>query len=130
MAGALDETMESLRPEASIDEVAAHLAYYNLVAAPVVDEAGHLLGAVTVDDLLDHMLPDELARPGPRSGRRPGRGASRPPEERAVASGSAPAGSTPRATAPSRAGAPPGVRRRHLRRLRRAFARFMGTAGS
>ena len=58
VAGALDESMENLRPEASIEEVAAHLATYNLVAAPVVDDAGHLLGAVTVDDLLDHMLPD------------------------------------------------------------------------
>ena len=58
VAGALDESMENLRPAASIEEVAAHLATYNLVAAPVVDEAGHLLGAVTVDDLLDHMLPD------------------------------------------------------------------------
>jgi flagellar motility protein MotE (MotC chaperone) len=58
VAGALDNSMESLRPEATIDQVAAHLATYNLVAAPVVDENGHLLGAVTVDDLLDHMLPD------------------------------------------------------------------------
>jgi flagellar motility protein MotE (MotC chaperone)/sporulation protein YlmC with PRC-barrel domain len=58
VAGALDDSMESLRPEATIDQVAAHLATYNLVAAPVVDENGHLLGAVTVDDLLDHMLPD------------------------------------------------------------------------
>jgi flagellar motility protein MotE (MotC chaperone)/sporulation protein YlmC with PRC-barrel domain len=58
VAGALDESMESLRPEATIDEVAAHLATYNLVAAPVIDENGHLLGAVTVDDLLDHMLPE------------------------------------------------------------------------
>ncbi|HWM75350.1 MAG TPA: CBS domain-containing protein, partial [Nocardioides sp.] len=58
VAGALDESMESLRPEATIDQVAAHLATYNLVAAPVVDENGHLLGAVTVDDLLDHMLPE------------------------------------------------------------------------
>ena len=64
VAGALDESMENLRSEATIDEVAAHLATYNLVAAPVVDENGHLLGAVTVDDLLDHMLPGELARPG------------------------------------------------------------------
>ncbi len=57
VAGALDESLESLRPEATITEVALHLATYNLVAAPVVDENGHLLGAVTVDDLLDHMLP-------------------------------------------------------------------------
>lgn len=57
VAGALDDSLEWLRPQASIDEVAAHLATYNLVAAPVVDENGRLLGAVTVDDLLDHMLP-------------------------------------------------------------------------
>ncbi|MBM7515861.1 magnesium transporter MgtE N-terminal domain-containing protein [Nocardioides nitrophenolicus] len=57
VAGALDDSMEWLRPEASIDEVAAHLATYNLVAAPVVDEDRRLIGAVTVDDLLDHMLP-------------------------------------------------------------------------
>ncbi|GAA3647827.1 CBS domain-containing protein [Nocardioides ginsengisoli] len=57
VAGALDDSMEWLRPEATIDEVAAHLATYNLVAAPVVDEDRRLIGAVTVDDLLDHMLP-------------------------------------------------------------------------
>jgi Mg/Co/Ni transporter MgtE len=57
VAAALDKSMDPLHPEASIDEVAAHLATYNLVAAPVVDDAGRLLGAVTVDDLLDHMLP-------------------------------------------------------------------------
>ncbi len=58
VAGALDDSMDPLRPSATIDQVAAHLATYNLVAAPVVDDAGRLLGAVTVDDLLDHMLPD------------------------------------------------------------------------
>ena len=58
VAAALDQSMDPLHPEASIDEVAAHLATYNLVAAPVVDDAGHLLGAVTVDDLLDHLLPE------------------------------------------------------------------------
>ena len=72
VAGALDDSMENLRPEATIDEVAAHLATYNLVAAPVVDDNGHLLGAVTVDDLLDHMLPegwrDRAPRPGPITG--------------------------------------------------------------
>ncbi|HET9944337.1 MAG TPA: CBS domain-containing protein, partial [Actinomycetes bacterium] len=76
VAGALDDSMENLRPEATIDEVAAHLATYNLVAAPVVDDNGHLLGAVTVDDLLDHMLPegwrDWATRPVSPPARRPG----------------------------------------------------------
>ena len=58
VAAALDESMDPLRPDASMDEVAGHLATYNLVAAPVVDDEGRLLGAVTVDDLLDHMLPE------------------------------------------------------------------------
>ena len=74
VAGSMDDTMESVRPEASIDEVSAHIAFYNLVAAPVTDENGHLLGVVTVDDLLDHLLPENWRDRGTRSGRRPGRG--------------------------------------------------------
>jgi Mg/Co/Ni transporter MgtE len=58
VAGALDTGISYLRPEATLEDVAAHLATYNLVAAPVVDDEGRLLGAVTVDDLLDHMLPE------------------------------------------------------------------------
>ncbi|HYN66224.1 MAG TPA: hypothetical protein VES93_05000, partial [Ornithinibacter sp.] len=38
---------------------ATYFATYNLVAAPVVDPNDHLLGAVTIDDVLDHMLPDD-----------------------------------------------------------------------
>ncbi|GAA5150366.1 CBS domain-containing protein [Nocardioides marinquilinus] len=57
VAGVLDDTIENLRPEDTIDDVAMHLATYNLVAAPVVGENGNLLGVVSVDDLLDHMLP-------------------------------------------------------------------------
>jgi Mg/Co/Ni transporter MgtE len=67
VAAALDHSMDPLHPEATIDEVAAHLATYNLVAAPVVDDAGRLLGAVTVDDLLDHLLPENW-RDQPLSG--------------------------------------------------------------
>ena len=57
-AAAVDTALDALRPDATIDQVAAYLATYNLVAAPVVDDSGRLLGAVTVDDLLDHMLPE------------------------------------------------------------------------
>lgn len=53
----LDSDLEPLWPEASLEEVTSYLAAYNLVAAPVVDEGGHLLGVVTVDDVLDHLLP-------------------------------------------------------------------------
>ena len=79
VAAALDESLDPLRPDTGIEQVAAHLATYNLVAAPVVDDEGRLLGAVTVDDLLDHMLPanwrDSALRPGgdvPTGRSRPG----------------------------------------------------------
>jgi Mg/Co/Ni transporter MgtE len=68
VAGALDDSLQPLRSEATIDEVAAHLATYNLVAAPVVDDNGRLIGAVTVDDLLDHMLPANWRDRDPRPG--------------------------------------------------------------
>ncbi len=54
----LDSDLEALPPTATLEEVARHLATYNLVAAPVVDEDNRLLGAVAVDDLLDHLLPE------------------------------------------------------------------------
>ena len=57
-AAAVDTALDAMRPDATIDQVASYLATYNMVAAPVVDDEGRLLGAVTVDDLLDHMLPE------------------------------------------------------------------------
>ena len=56
---ALDRALVPLGPHATLATVARHFAAYNLVALPVVDDAGRLVGAVTVDDLVDHMLPED-----------------------------------------------------------------------
>ncbi|MFH8800065.1 magnesium transporter MgtE N-terminal domain-containing protein [Streptomyces sp. NPDC017936] len=55
----LDDDLQSLDPDAALPVVAGFFATYDMVAAPVVDEAGSLLGAVTVDDVLDHLLPED-----------------------------------------------------------------------
>ncbi|MGW5094919.1 magnesium transporter MgtE N-terminal domain-containing protein [Streptomyces nodosus] len=55
----LDDDLQPLAPDAPLPVVAGFFATYDMVAAPVVDESGSLLGAVTVDDVLDHMLPED-----------------------------------------------------------------------
>ncbi|GLW16130.1 magnesium transporter MgtE N-terminal domain-containing protein [Streptomyces kronopolitis] len=78
-----DTDLPALPPDTPLPEVTSYLAAYNMVAAPVVDESGALLGAVTVDDVLDHLLPDDWREDGlhghpaagPIGGVRPGRGA-------------------------------------------------------
>ncbi|WP_022909614.1 magnesium transporter MgtE N-terminal domain-containing protein [Aestuariimicrobium kwangyangense] len=58
-AGLVDSGLEPIRPEASLAEVSRYFATYNLVVAPVVDADQRLIGAVTVDDVLDHLLPED-----------------------------------------------------------------------
>ncbi|MCP2273360.1 Mg/Co/Ni transporter MgtE (contains CBS domain) [Actinokineospora diospyrosa] len=58
VAGAVDKELARLRPTDSLVEVTRYFATYNLVCAPVVDDEEHLLGAITVDDVLDHLLPE------------------------------------------------------------------------
>jgi len=57
-ASAVKDT-DALRPDTPIAEITRHFATYNLLAAPVVDENERLLGAVSVDDVLDHLLPED-----------------------------------------------------------------------
>jgi CBS domain-containing protein len=53
-----------VRPDLPERELAARLAAYNLISVAVCDEGGRLLGAVTVDDVLDHLLPVGWRRTG------------------------------------------------------------------
>lgn len=59
IGGILDKEIEPLSPDAPLGQVTRILATYNLVSLPVVDGEGRLIGAVTVDDVLDHILPDD-----------------------------------------------------------------------
>lgn len=55
----LDADIETVGPHADIGKVTRLLATYNLTALPVVDEEHRLLGAISVDDVLDHLLPED-----------------------------------------------------------------------
>ena len=58
VSGIVDTDLPNLSPEDSLGALTRYFAAYNLVCGPVVDDQNHLLGAVSVDDVLDHLLPD------------------------------------------------------------------------
>ncbi|MBV9338184.1 MAG: CBS domain-containing protein [Solirubrobacterales bacterium] len=57
LARCLDEEWEPVSADAGEREVAERLAAYDVVAVPVTDASNRLVGAVTIDDVLDRMLP-------------------------------------------------------------------------
>ena len=59
VGGIVDNDLPRLDPGDSLTAVTRYFATYNLVCGPVVDDEQHLLGAVTVDDVLDHLLPED-----------------------------------------------------------------------
>lgn len=72
----IDADLEAVGDQANVSEVSRILATYNLNSLPVVNADGRLVGAVTVDDVLDHLLPDDWRAqddtPGPKRGDRRG----------------------------------------------------------
>jgi len=59
VAGLIDPDITPLTVSSNIAQVSRYFATYDLVCAPVVDNDRRLLGAVTVDDVLDHILPND-----------------------------------------------------------------------
>jgi CBS domain-containing protein len=51
------EQIPHLLPEADFEEVARLMADFNLIAAPVLDPEERMIGVVTVDDVLEVLLP-------------------------------------------------------------------------
>jgi magnesium transporter len=49
----------SVRPLTDREEVARIISKYNLLAVPVVDDGGHVIGIVTVDDVIDAIVREQ-----------------------------------------------------------------------
>lgn len=59
LSSLIDTELEAIAPETPIAQIHRDLANYDLVSIPVVDKEQRLLGVVTVDDVLDHLLPED-----------------------------------------------------------------------
>ncbi|MEH0937498.1 magnesium transporter MgtE N-terminal domain-containing protein [Micromonospora psammae] len=72
LGGVVVNDIDPLRPTTPLPEITRRMATYDLVAMPVVDRNNRLVGAVTVDDVLDHSLPPDWrerdAAPAPSTG--------------------------------------------------------------
>ena len=66
----LEEAMRTEFQKAGPDEpaieVAQRIAEYNLLALPVIDDSGDILGIVTVDDAMEILLPKDWRQRLPR----------------------------------------------------------------
>ncbi|MEU9888316.1 CBS domain-containing protein [Sphaerisporangium sp. NPDC051011] len=80
LGAAIDNSVDPIRPDLPLREVTSYLAIYNLVAVAVVDELGRLVGAVTVDDVLDHLLPADWREQDGHAAGTPPLGTAGPPE--------------------------------------------------
>ena len=56
-AGELAEPARQVRPDADLEEVARLMTDFDLTVVPVVDDEQRMLGVITVDDVLEIVLP-------------------------------------------------------------------------
>jgi Mg/Co/Ni transporter MgtE len=49
--------VQAVRPDAELEEVARLMTDFDLTVVPVTDENEHLVGVITVDDVLEVVLP-------------------------------------------------------------------------
>jgi magnesium transporter len=62
----MESDIVSVHPDARATDVASTIARYDLLACPVLDDDGKMLGIVTVDDAIDAIIPERLKKQLPR----------------------------------------------------------------
>jgi len=66
LADAMRTEFQQADPDEPAKDVAQRIAEYNLLALPVIDEAGDILGIITVDDAMEILLPKDWRQRLPR----------------------------------------------------------------
>jgi len=66
LADVMRTEFQKAHPDEPANEVAQRIAEYNLLALPVMDEAGDILGIITVDDAMEILLPRDWRQRLPR----------------------------------------------------------------
>ena len=66
LAAVMRTEFQSAHPGEPAKEVAQRIAEYNLLALPVVDQTGDILGIITVDDAMEILLPKNWRQRLPR----------------------------------------------------------------
>jgi len=66
LADVMRKEFRYAHPSESAEEVAQTISEYNLLALPVMDETGDILGIITVDDAMEILLPKDWRQHLPR----------------------------------------------------------------